>query len=182
MKNKWIIPFSPLVLKVRAWAFHRHDDFVNQFYDEELNLKYSYHLQMVADVAIRFSYLLDSPSQVEEALLLSYCHDILEDGRLTPNDLIKELGRDLTMKVISLSVDPRGLTKEDRLSDDYYSKINEDFVTAFIKLCDRIANVEQASLTNSIRPSYRDLSKIRKHFTHSKFEDLIDYLHSLTSI
>lgn len=182
IKNKLVIPFSPLVIKVRQWAFLKHDYEVNQYYDKEDGLKYSYHLQMVADVAIRFSYLLDTPQEIEEALVLSYVHDIIEDARCTFNDLKTILGTDTAMRVINLTVDPRGLTKEARLTDEYYENLNKDFITAYVKLCDRIANVEHASLTNSIRPAYRDLTKIKKHFTDPRLVDLISYLNKLVTI
>lgn len=176
----WVIPFSKKVIDARNYAFHRHDIYCNQWYDEKLKLRYSHHLQMVADVGIRFSYLIEDRSQIPRFLILLYCHDILEDGRLTVNDLIKIFGLEIALDIRKLSVDPRGITKEDRLSDSYYEDINTDFVVSLVKLCDRAANIEHGVMHGKIFASYyNSMDKINKHFVDPKLQDIKDYINYL---
>ena len=70
------------VKEVRDWAFEQHAR-VNHNYDK---YKYSYHLQMVADFADKYYIPAKDYDLVQMAC---YCHDTIEDARVSPNDLVK---------------------------------------------------------------------------------------------
>lgn len=179
IKIKWPVPFSKEIIAARQFAFHRHDVYCNQWYDEKMGLRYSYHLQMVADVGTRFIHLVKREDRVRFMILL-YCHDIVEDGRITFNELRKVIGDKFSMDVIKISVDPRGITKEDRLSDSYYEEVSGDFVVGLAKLCDRIANLEHGVMTGEIFHSYRNsIGKLRKHFINDVYEEPLAYMEYL---
>lgn len=180
-----VMPFDPEIIKIRVYAFHRHDIYVNQWYDKNLKLPYSYHLQLVVDTICRYSYILDgNMDDFKKAIIIGYLHDIVEDCRLTFNDLSKLIGVDMARLVMKLVCDPRGETKEDRLNDEYYAGVNEHFLTAFVKLADRIANIEHGLLhSSSMVSTYRKgMDKIYKHFTDPRLKPMIDYIEGILNV
>ena len=73
-----------LIAKARAFAIKCHRN-VNQLYD---GLPYHTHLAEVAEYAVKFGYLLPEKDRVL-VICVAWCHDLLEDGNITYNDLKK---------------------------------------------------------------------------------------------
>lgn len=103
---------------------------------------FTYHLEAVASRARQYRDLIDSSlwDTVETA---AYLHDVLEDTSTTPEDLRALFGPDVVEIVENVT---------DKLPDQprrirhraTYPVIAGHLPSLYVKLCDRLANVEQA--------------------------------------
>lgn len=123
--------------EIREWVFKAHAD-TNHLYGEE-NYPYSFHLEMVAEQALNFISII--PEEDRNIVLAAcYCHDSIEDARLTYNDLIAETGSEEVAEIVYAVTNEKGRTRKDRANDKYYSCIRQTPYASFVKLCDRVAN------------------------------------------
>jgi (p)ppGpp synthase/HD superfamily hydrolase len=78
-------------------------------------------------------------------IVLSACwlHDTIEDCRVTYNDVKAEFGEEVAEIVYSLT-NEKGRTRKDRANFIYYKGICETPFAAFVKICDRIANIKHS--------------------------------------
>jgi (p)ppGpp synthase/HD superfamily hydrolase len=102
---------------------------------------------MVNNVYEDFQHLLD-----EE--LNDYCgkavwaHDTIEDTRVSYNDVKNQLGDEVADIVYAVTND-KGKNRKERAGDRYYEGIRNTPGAVFVKLCDRIANVQYGKMTKS---------------------------------
>jgi (p)ppGpp synthase/HD superfamily hydrolase len=102
---------------------------------------------MVNNVYEDFQHLLD-----EE--LNDYCgkavwaHDTIEDTRVSYNDVKNQLGDEVADIVYAVTND-KGKNRKERAGDKYYEGIRNTPGAVFVKLCDRIANVQYGKMTKS---------------------------------
>ena len=138
---------------------------------------YEYHLRWVYATVLKFQR-----SGIDNDLVAAaaWVHDTLEDTGTQKDFVSAELGADIADLVWRVTDEP-GETRKERKTKTY-AKIRERREAVFLKLCDRIANVE-AALANE-----RDiLEKYRKEFnefeaglrSRSDFEDMWRYLSAL---
>ena len=126
------------------WCIEQHRK-TNHFYDRYL--PYEFHLRMVNNVYEDFQHLLD-----EE--LNDYCgkavwaHDTIEDTRVSYNDVKNQLGDEVADIVYAVTND-KGKNRKERAGDNYYEGIRNTPGAVFVKLCDRIANVQYGKMTKS---------------------------------
>lgn len=119
----------------------------NHFYDTYL--PYEFHLRMVVGVYQDFMGLL--PEWVNGAgLVYRACcgHDLIEDTRTSYNDVCKMLGEP-SAKIIYAVTNEKGRNRSERGGENYYKGIRETPYADFVKLCDRIANVQYSKMTKS---------------------------------
>lgn len=124
--------------EVWRWAIAAHGD---QLYGEH---PYSYHLNAVAAVAKRFGFISDL---IDQACAL---HDVGEDTDYRQADLL-EAG--INPRVVSIAAavwDEPGATRKERKAKTY-PKIRAIREALVVKLCDRIANVEQCLLEGNAK-------------------------------
>lgn len=148
----------------KKWCFEQHEK-TNHYYSEYL--PYKFHLEMVANVFKQFSYLLDNeldyytnqpilsikpdehPITLRGACEIAcYAHDIIEDTRNTFNDVKLVLGLEVAEIVYALT-NEKGKNRKERANDKYYVGIRNTKGATFVKLCDRIANVQFGKLTKT---------------------------------
>lgn len=152
---------------LNEWCYQQHKD-TNHMYDRYL--PYEFHLRMSEGVGEQFSYLLDDTleyytrkpltgfndprdhtnymsekSAVKKALP---GHDLIEDTRLTYNDVRDKLGYEAADIIYAVS-NPKGRNRKERNSEEYYRGIRETRGAVFVKLCDRIANVQYSKMMGS---------------------------------
>ena len=126
------------------WCIEQHRK-TNHFYDRYL--PYEFHLRMVNNVYEDFQHLLD-----EE--LNDYCgkavwgHDLIEDTRVSYNDVKNQLDEGATDIIYAVTND-KGKNRKERAGDNYYEGIRNTPGAVFVKLCDRIANVQYGKMTKS---------------------------------
>ena len=126
------------------WCIEQHRK-TNHFYDRYL--PYEFHLRMVNNVYEDFQHLLDKE-------LNDYCgkavwgHDLIEDTRVSYNDVKNQLDEGATDIIYAVTND-KGKNRKERAGDKYYEGIRNTPGAVFVKLCDRIANVQYGKMTKS---------------------------------
>jgi len=102
---------------------------------------------MVNNVYEDFQHLLD-----EE--LNDYCgkavwgHDLIEDCRVSYNDVKNQLDEGAADIIYAVTND-KGKNRKERAGVKYYEGIRNTPGAVFVKLCDRIANVQYGKMTKS---------------------------------
>lgn len=155
---------SQIVAEFLQFCFERHDTFCNQKYDSRL--PYSMHLRYVLAQHSRFKHLLSSDYEVALTKVGCAGHDLIEDARMTFNDIVTEVGVEAA-EIIFACTETRGHDRPERHSKEYYDYLAKNDLAVFVKLCDILANVKYGLLTNS--------SMFKKH--KAEFVDTVGYLH-----
>jgi len=144
------------------WCIEQHRK-TNHFYDRYL--PYEFHLRMVNNVYEDFQHLLDDtkdyftgepwrgPKQDQMTLRdacrrASFGHDLIEDTRVSYNDVKTELGQEAADIIYAVTND-KGKNRKERAGVKYYQGIRDTPGAVFVKLCDRIANVQYGKMTKS---------------------------------
>ena len=144
------------------WCIEQHRK-TNHFYDTYL--PYEFHLRMVYQVGQDFKHLLDDkldyytgetyrgPKQdqvtmQEACLVAAWGHDLIEDCRVSYNDVHTHLGQEAADIVYAVT-NEKGKNRAERANEKYYQGIRETPGAVFVKLCDRIANVQYSKMTKS---------------------------------
>ncbi len=161
--------------KTILYATNRHQK-VNHKYG---NKDYSYHLQMVYEIAQKFSYLL-LETERENVYCGCWVHDIIEDARETYNDVLKNTNKTVAELAYALT-NEKGRTRAERANDNYYKGIRETPNAAFLKLCDRIANITYSkSQESSMLEKYRkENPDFIKKLYRPELQDMVDYIETL---
>ena len=127
------------------WCIDQHIK-TNHWYDEYL--PYEFHLRMVAQAANDFMHLIPDPKFREVLLLAAYGHDLIEDTRVSFNDVKEVLGLGAAEIIYAVS-NEKGKNRKERANYKYYQGICDTPGAVFVKLCDRIANVQYSKMTKS---------------------------------
>ena len=149
--------YYPWISCLEKAAFQIHDD-VNQKYDHVL--PYGFHLKMVGSFVSRYGYLV-AASEADILILYAgaYLHDTIEDARMTYNDIVKfiddfrvgslvlpeEIKRKLEEQVpeiVYALTNEKGRNRKERANETYYKGIRDTRFASFIKMCDRLANIQ----------------------------------------
>ena len=149
--------YYPWISCLEKAAFQIHDD-VNQKYDHVL--PYGFHLKMVASFVSRNGYLVaESEADILVLYGSAYLHDTIEDARMTYNDIVKfiddfrvgslvlpeEIKRKLEEQVpeiVYALTNEKGRNRKERANETYYKGIRDTRFASFIKMCDRLANIQ----------------------------------------
>jgi (p)ppGpp synthase/HD superfamily hydrolase len=145
------------------WCFEQHRK-INHLYTGFL--PYEFHLKMAMNVYEEWKYLLDDEIDYftgekykgvrgDETVTLRSCcyyatagHDLLEDCHLSYSDISIKLGQE-TAEIIFAVTNEKGKTRQEKANDKYYNGIRNTKGAVFVKLCDRIANVQYSKMTKS---------------------------------
>jgi guanosine-3',5'-bis(diphosphate) 3'-pyrophosphohydrolase len=119
-----------LVEKAKQFAAEAHG---TQKYGKQ---PYAYHLQSVSDVLGEFGYHDDSLQAA------AWLHDVLEDTRLTYEDLIRA-GLPVVVATYVQCVTAEGAQSRGERNRLSYKKIKKSPEATVLKLADRIANVRE---------------------------------------
>lgn len=149
--------YYPWISCLEKAAFQIHDD-VNQKYDHVL--PYGFHLKMVASFVSRYGYLVaENEADILVLYGSAYLHDTIEDARMTYNDIVKfiddfrvgslvlpeEIKRKLEEQVpeiVYALTNEKGRNRKERANETYYKGIRDTRFASFIKMCDRLANIQ----------------------------------------
>jgi len=163
--------------EARNYFYHLHDVECNQKYAD--NLPYSFHLDLVAKQAEKFSYYIPSDDPYYSAVWIAiYGHDSIEDARVSYNE-IKKLFGELSAEIIFLCTEYKGRSRAERKPDQFYIELKENDLAVFVKLCDIIANSKFSLLTNSTmfekyKSEYKE--KVRPILYSEEYKDMFTYL------
>lgn len=126
------------------WIFEQHRS-TNHYYDKYL--PYEFHLNMVAQAGENFIYLITEADREHVRLALKG-HDLIEDTRTSYNDVVNTLGVQAADIIYAVS-NEKGKNRKERANSAYYAGIRATPYATYVKLCDRIANVQYSKLTKS---------------------------------
>jgi (p)ppGpp synthase/HD superfamily hydrolase len=152
-------------LRARRFAINHHRA-IGQMYGDK---PYEAHLDHVAMTTSKLALgaLADRYITQEEytlAIAGAWVHDLIEDCRVTYNDVAKELGEEVAELSYVLAT-PKGRNRAERHCDAYYEEIAQSRLATLIKLADRISNVE-ASVYNTTAKSGSMLERYRTEQAH----------------
>lgn len=127
------------------WVLSQHRD-TNHMYDKYL--PYEFHLRMVVKVAKKFQNLITYGADLESVMLGAWGHDLIEDTRVSYNDVKEELGG-MAADIVYACSNEKGKNRKERANYKYYDGIRTTPYAVFVKLCDRIANVQYSKMSGS---------------------------------
>lgn len=108
----------------------------NQTYDI---YPYGYHIRQVVKIAEELGY--------DESIIVACAlHDTLEDTDLSYNDIKKAFGEEVA-EIVYCVTDELGRNRRERKINTY-PKIKANWKAVVVKICDRIANVNQSIMYN----------------------------------
>lgn len=131
----------------REWAIQQHRN-TNHLYDKII--PYEYHLHMVAREVDRHALRKEISDSIREMLIdAAYGHDLIEDCRITYNDLLTNGASKDVAEIIYALTDDKGKNRAERGNAEHYKKLVQVPGAAFVKFCDRIANVRYSKFVES---------------------------------
>jgi len=161
------------------WCIDQHRN-TNHLYDTYL--PYEFHLRMVVQVCNQFISIPDR--EWSDLELACWGHDLIEDTRVSYNDCKNKLGTYVADIIYAVS-NEKGKTRPERANHKYYKGIRETEGASFVKICDRIANVQYSTMTGSkMLKIYRDennhfIDNVLKQELRIQYLPMINYLSSL---
>jgi hypothetical protein len=174
---------------------HQHDVVCNQKYND--TLPYSFHLNLVAEQAKKWKYLIkdeyienpqncfsDDEKLFDIVLYGAWGHDLIEDARVTYNDIknTNYLGNivasTLLADIIYACTELRGKNRDERHGHEYIQGLKENKLGLFVKLCDISANIGFGILTNSTMvDKYRkEFPKFKEQLYLEEYKPIFDYI------
>lgn len=135
---------------IERWCVEQHRN-ANHLYNKVY--PYEVHLNWAVSAAKRFIHLLPN---VNPAIVYGGClaHDTIEDARASYNDVKKNCGEQVADIAYALT-NEKGKNRAERANEKYYAGIRADIVFIFVKLCDRIANMEFSNIFGGKADMYR---------------------------
>jgi len=135
----------------------------NQTYDI---YPYGYHIRQVVKIAEELGY-------DESIVVASALHDTLEDTELSYNDLKKAFGEEVA-EIVYCVTDELGRNRKER-KEKTYPKIQGNWKATVVKICDRIANMQQSKEYNQrlfemYKKEHKDFCRSLMCKNHPHFE------------
>lgn len=179
------------------WCINKHRQ-TNHFYDTYL--PYEFHLRMVVKVFEDFKHLLpkelyyedktnwhpgDGPSHAGWLHVIeSACwgHDLIEDTRTSYNDIKSQFPNngDLIAEVIYAVTNNKGRNRKERADITFYAEMRKVKGATFVKLCDRIANVQYSKMSGSrMFEMYKEENQTFVVNMDNQWPEMIQYLKDL---
>ncbi len=134
-----------MIEKTKQYAIRCHSE-VNHYYDYD-GQPYSVHLEMVYSIGQRFIHLVPKENR-DNVLAACWAHDVIEDCRQTYNDVRSATNESVADLVYALT-NEKGKNRKERGGSAYYSGIIGTPFAAYVKICDRISNVQYSKNTGS---------------------------------
>lgn len=144
--------------EAQIFALNAHRS-TNHYYDTYL--PYEFHLRMVVKVADDFKHLIHKDWH---DIVISACwlHDTIEDCRVNYNDINKATRYEVAEIVRACTNYTRGRNRAERMPKENYADLRTIPNALFVKLCDRIANVQYSKMTGS--SMFEMYKKEHEHF------------------
>ncbi len=151
----------------------------NHFYDDYL--PYEFHLRMVVKNGKDYLYLLEE-TLWENVIKGLWGHDLIEDARENYNGVKKRSNTWVAEVIRACTNYTRGRDRNERMPDFVYDEIRATPGALFVKLCDRMANVQYSKMTGS--SMFQRYKKEHEHFkkmlyTPGVLEPMWEYLELL---
>ncbi len=128
---------------------HKYDD--ESYFDKHILAAFHYGLKFIHLVPI------DKQVGVLKGIL---CHDVIEDCRITFNNLVEVIGYTGAM-ITYACTNNKGKDREERADASYYNGINNTPFAEYAKVVDRLANT-----SSSVATGHGMAKKYKKEFPH----------------
>lgn len=182
LKYYFTITFSQLTSKnqtekfvndAKKFALMTHHR-CGQKYDKKY--PYYYHLDMVSKFTLKFNSILTGKEQMI-VFIIALFHDLIEDCRLTYNDVKEKWGKEIADGVFACT-ELRGKNRKERHGPEYIKGLQESRLGCFTKICDIIANMTMGKRTGSrMFPMYqKEYSHTKKNLYTVEFKSLFEYI------
>lgn len=137
---------------------------------------YFYHLNMVNKFALKFSHIVNFNINVCIGALF---HDLIEDCRLTYNDVKQKWGVEVA-DIVFACTELRGRNRAERHGPEYYALLKTSELGSFVKICDVIANMTMGTMTGSsmLKKYRKDYPKFKELLYRDNFKEMFDYIES----
>lgn len=166
--------------EVKEYASYMHR---KQNYDQ---YPYTFHLTSVELAVLCYSKILENQIKfdVDKLLKAAWLHDIIEDTTATQQSLINDGVEEEVVSIVFAVTDGEGKNRKERKAK-MYEKCKSFPEAIFIKLCDRICNVEHSVKSNSgmtymYRKEHEEFKK-NLHLYSKDMQPMWDYLETLLS-
>lgn len=171
----------------RDFCIDRHDNYSNQLYDEGFernNLPYSFHLKRVLREVENHKFLFTNKYDFQQCIYyIAIGHDLLEDTRLSYNELVSELrlsfryGNDEFAEEVANSIynltEFKGKNKQEKQNKQYWENIFNDKKALFVKLCDILANTKYSLLMcDDLSVNLKKINYLIENFYDPEFKIL----------
>ena len=167
-------------------AFSLHEN-VNQKYGM---FPYSVHLHKTLEKVLEYGHnVCEVNSDVLTLCISALFHDVLEDTRTTYNDLknilIKNECDDYVThnvaEIVWAVTQPIGRNRKERQCPEYYAKIRACKFASFIKMCDRLANLEMSKYYNGQKMTMYKKEEFLSNIDKSEiYEEMLNEYKELT--
>lgn len=137
---------------------------------------YTYHLRAVRDAVYRFMPYIPFGVSVEVLVISAWGHDLKEDCGVTAQELISRFGEEVEATIESVSDEPGKNRKERKVAT--LQKTAKSPGGIFLKLMDRIVNIEAGGKTDMYRKEHLEF-KAALYTPGSVMEPIWVYLDSL---
>ncbi len=162
--------------KARTLAKTWHED-TNHTYDGK---PYEYHLNMVVENVYRYASLVDD---LEVALAAAWLHDVIEDCRITYNDVKITLSSSDVADIVYALTNEKGKNRAERANARYYEGIRNTPMASFVKICDRLANVLHSVKSGTMTNVYlKEHDKFKSELYDEKYKVMFDELERLLAL
>lgn len=163
----------------------RHDYYCNQKYGGDL--PYSFHLDAVFAQGEKFKHLINPSDYTNVVTHALYAHDLIEDARMTYNDIIKACDKynirraEVVADIVYCVTDEKGKNRRDRKNDKYYKDLLKNKYAVFVKLADIAANTLFSKLTgSSMYGMYKkEFLNVKRKLYIDKYKEFFDYIENM---
>lgn len=162
-------PYKSMML-----AFKTHHG-VRQRYGKKY--PYFYHLRMVYQFVFQFNYLLPDYEDKYAVFLAALFHDVIEDCRMTYNDVVELLGKKVA-DIVFACTELRGRNRKERHGPEFIEGLKNSRLGTFTKMCDICANMtmgvrEKSSMLDTYIKEY---PKTKQELYTAEFHDIFQYI------
>lgn len=135
---------------------------------------YFYHLNMVTKFALKFKECVDYDVN---CIIAALCHDLIEDCRMTYNDVVDVFGKSVADMVYTCT-ELRGKTRDERHGPEYYESLQEDMNGRFVKISDVIGNMTFGKMNGGkmLIKYQKNYPKFKQLLYHEKYKPMFDYI------
>lgn len=163
--------------RAKEYAIHCHSSTNHMYGDNE---PYETHLQMVVGIAKIFLHMIPEADR-GNVIDACWCHDVIEDCRQTYNDVLRVTGSKDTAEMAYALTNEKGKNRQERANNKYYEGIRKTKHATFVKLCDRIANIQysKATKSNMFEMYRKENESFVGHLYDPTYKEMFNYLNEL---
>ena len=141
---------------------------------------------MVYSFGEKYAHLLRDDEARLYALSCCWTHDLIEDTRLTYNDIREALGGPIAEITYALT-NEKGRNRKERANEKYYEGIRNTPYATFVKLCDRLANVtyskqQGSSMLDAYRKDQAFFEEQLLNGRNANYQPMVDEMRELLGL